>query len=315
MVEENENVNGDNNPGNGYQLRTSVADRIRRRSSGNGSGSNNGSGNDDSGISGNIPGSNIGELTTTNVSSGLRIEGTSVSLSDVVNRSDDTSGATGSERDSDSNNDRRTTDRKTRTVPPRISIEELDTPSLLRVSEIIPDEDFNGLVIKGDARRKPGRPAGSTTKKKTSAGNNDDLVLPLKILCGFVFSIPVYFGYGHHWGLSEEENNELSTNVGNVLAAFPSKTAIDFLKSMDKYMPLLILGMSLYTMISIRWEKTRLGILASKRQVTNAARTSTLHAVKTEAVATQMVTPQEPDKSEPQLVGEFSDFVDKRLKL
>lgn len=138
-------------------------------------------------------------------------------------------------------------------VTPAISLK----PSTLNVTEVITNSDTDGLIIK-DGRRKPGRPAGSKNSGTLKRAANIDLITPLKIACDFVFSIPTTFlGWGKHWQLSDEESDELASNIKDVLDAFPSETTVDFLKYLDRYMPLIVLGMTLYKMVSNRYRMTQ----------------------------------------------------------
>jgi hypothetical protein len=78
--------------------------------------------------------------------------------------------------------------------------------------------------------------------------------------------LPVYLGWGKHWELNDEETNDVSTSLKDVLDTFPSKNAQEFLKALEKWMPVLTLGMTLFAIAKPRFEKTRELLLAKKRQ-------------------------------------------------
>lgn len=137
-----------------------------------------------------------------------------------------------------------------------------DEPSILKVHEV--------LTIGRDGELKPkarrGRPRGKvqTISSKKSA-SLDDIILPLRIACDFVFGLPVTLGWGKHWELNDDEANDLATSIKDVLEAFPSDTTQAFIVALEKYIPLLTLGMTLYQITKPRIAITRAMIAEQKR--------------------------------------------------
>lgn len=138
-----------------------------------------------------------------------------------------------------------------------------ESPSLIRVADVLTLDDDGGMRVR---QRRTRKPRVSSTKKS----NLDEIVFPLKIACDFIFGLPVALGWGAHWALAPEENENLATDIKTVLEAFPSSSTAEFIKAIEKYIPILVLGMTLYQIIRPRVETTR-RLLAEKAELEQRA--------------------------------------------
>lgn len=256
MGDENER-SGSNSDSPERRLRASVADRIRARTnrgdSGGGSGGNQG--RNSGGESGKQVVFTDGGAIESSGGAGSGISGsqreTVTEFNSTRKRDEPSNGGGGTGSDSRGNSS------SSNGVSPREE-EQLATDSILRELELETPSLIKVTEIKTTGTGKRGRPKGSVNFGSTTRkSKNLDIILPLKIACAFVFNIPVYLGWGSHWELDESETEELSTSLKDVLDAFPSQTTIDFLKYLDKVVPILVLGMNLYQLTKIRILKTR----------------------------------------------------------
>lgn len=257
--------------GNNRSLKPAVAERIRSRASGgDGSRGDNGISDGNRGSDNSAAGSSAtdsGESerrdsptidstgrTPNADTGGIRIVGSSSN-----GRTNGTIGDDGNSSGGDS-------DRRTVGGNEIIPLASADSSRRVNLTEIMTDSPEGIRIIKpgGTRGRKPGT-KNATTKKKTV--DYSDIIFPLRIALDFVFGIPVKLGWGKHWELSDTENEDLSTCIKDVLEQFPSDTTTDFIKALEKFIPLLTLGITLYDLVSSRLKETKRLATAQQQQL------------------------------------------------
>lgn len=236
------------------RLRANIRARIRDRASRGGSSSRS-SGSDGGSSSGRDSGSDTGSDTGTAAVAGTVTDGNDVAASlgqpsgNVGTVSDDgnlDSGRSESRLDaSRSNGSRRD----------RTSVSRDDTSRPQTVSKPLAvlsrSVDISSIIDGDTTNAKPRR---KYTARKSS---NSDIIIPLQILVDFLFSLPVYAGWGQHWELDAEDGKDLSICVRDVLDAFPSKSSKAFIKALEKYIPVMALGITGWQIIKPRIQETR----------------------------------------------------------
>lgn len=252
---------------NNRRLKPNVAARIRERANrgSDGSSDRSGDGNGGSG-SGSGDGSNNGESTTAiTTDNGVRDEiglGSTTGGNDgdtggirVIDRTRNGAGSgigsDGNKRPGTAGNDARATEATLVSGDISRKLE----PSLIKVTDVIADSQDGITIITPGARR--GRKPGTKNKSKKTV-DYSDVIFPLRVALDFVFGIPVQIGWGKHWELSDEENSDLSESIKDVLEAFPSDTTKQFIVAIEKYIPLLTLGITLHRIFKPRFAQTRL---------------------------------------------------------
>lgn len=244
--------------GNNRRIKPGIRERIRERASSGGGGVSRGSSGNSSGSGGNDSGNDAG-IIDADANTGTAERGSIADPSGSENR---TSGIAdglrivtrNSDRGNHSGTGNNGRDNRTSGNDNRDSGETAElfseNPSLIRVHEIIDAES-----PKGKRGRKPGtKNAGNkkTIRISTTSPDYSELVIPLKIAFDFVFHLPVVIGWGKHWDLSDEENDEISTCVKDVLEAFPSENTKQFILAFEKYVSLLTLGITIFGIMKPR---------------------------------------------------------------
>lgn len=271
-----------------HRIKPDVADKLRKHAAGNNSGGNgnSGSGGGSSSGSGSGSGDNTGTADAVRDTSGSlttdrngdgSTSGRSIFAGHDNGSGDGTDAGSDGNRSADAYAGASARDRKQYELASTASV--LETPSLVRVSEVELPEGFHLVGARKKrtttGNKKGGKRTPTITASKSTSVDYSDIVLPLKVALDFVFQIPVKLGWGRHWELTDDECNDLSESIKDVLEQFPSDTTTQFIVAMEKYIPLLTLGITLYQIVEIRWQQTVQQQRNAKIQQTEKSRIAT----------------------------------------